>query len=168
MTGDSHRSVPGSQPERILASGIYNSPHGHKTLRRSMGCPAQNHLSLLRQFHRTTLRRNTKLWRLLDHLQAHDYTNPSALVSVHFLSGRSKHGHLRDSSPDHIRTNMAKTRLSSGTSVRMHAAQADNIPAVLLQTRCPQGIPCEDMAWLSRASAHLSFPSRGQRHQERA
>ena len=168
MIGSSHRPVPGSQPERSLASGIYDSPCRHKTSRRCKGCPAQNHLSLLRQFRRTTLRRNTKLWLLLDHLQAHDYTNLSALVSVHFPSGRSKYGHLRDSSPDHIRTNMAKTRLSSGTSVRMHAAQADNIPAVLLQTRCPQGIPCEDMAWLSRASAHLSFPSRGQRHQERA
>ena len=168
MTGDSLRSIPGSQLERILDSVIYDSPRGHKTLRRSMGCPAQNHSSFLRQSHRTTLRLNTKLWLLLDHRQARDYTNLSALVSVHFPSGRSKYGHLRDSSLDHIRTNMAKTRLSPGTSVRMHAAQADSILATYPRTCCPQGTPREDMAWLSRASAHLSFPSRGQRHQERA
>ena len=154
MTGDSHRSVPGNQPERILASGIYNSPHGHKTLRRSMGCPAQNHLSFLRQSRRTTLRLNVKQWILLDHLQAHDYTNLSALVSVHFPSGRSKYGHLRDSSPDHIPTNMAKTRCSSGTSVRMPAAQADSILATYPRTCCPEGMPREDMACLSCASAH--------------
>ena len=90
-----------------------------------MGCPAQNHSSSPRRSHRATLHLSTKLWLLLDHLQAHDYVGLSALVSVHFPSGRSKYGHLRDSSPSHIRTNMAKTRFSPRTCAHMPAARAD-------------------------------------------